>query len=441
MEQFKTAHDVFSWMEHACAQAIQPGLERMEWMLDQLDHPERRLKFIHISGTNGKGSTAAMIASVLKEAGYSTGMFVSPYVLSWHERIQFNGQPIGEDSFVRWSNELKPLIEKMAADGPGKPTPFEYWTLVSLCYFAWEAFPWFVVWETGMGGRLDSTNVVYPLVSVITEIGHDHKDWLGSTLEEIALEKAGIIKPGVPVVCGTQKEKAVTVIKNVARDHRSPLYLLNQDFFVKDVQQVPGGQKFTFQNVYRKLNELSIPLVGDHQLQNAGTALMALEVLRQGYATVIDPEHYVNGLKKTVWPGRLEKVSDSPHILLDGAHNIEGINALVQTIKKYFTGFDRLGFLIAVMKDKPVREMLVPLAEVADFVVATSLEDNPRSQAAEELAELLQRINPRLSVASVSGEKEALHVFREKLAAGDLGVVAGSLYLVSAVRPLLVNHK
>lgn len=441
MEQFKTAHDVFSWMEHACAQTIQPGLERMEWMLNLLDHPERKLKFIHISGTNGKGSTAAMIASVLKEAGYPTGMFVSPYVISWHERIQFDGQPIEEASFVRWSNKLKPLIEKMAESGPGKPTPFEYWTLVSLCYFAGEAFPWFVVWETGMGGRLDSTNVVYPLVSVITEIGYDHKNWLGQTLEEIASEKAGIVKSGVPVVCGSEKEEAVNVIRNVAKDHRSPLYLLNKDFSVSEVLQGPAGQKFAFQNVYRQLNELSIPLIGDHQLQNAGTALMTLEVLRQSYATVINPEHYVNGLKKTAWPGRLEKVSDSPHILLDGAHNIEGINVLIQTIKKYYTDYDRLGFLLAVMRDKPVREMIEPLASMADFVVTTSLEDSPRSLEADVLAESLRRINPRLSVVSVSEEKKALCVFREKLAAGDLGVIAGSLYLVSAVRPMLVNQK
>ncbi|MBA4602707.1 bifunctional folylpolyglutamate synthase/dihydrofolate synthase [Thermoactinomyces sp. AMNI-1] len=441
MDQFKTAHDVFSWMEHACAQTIQPGLERMEWMLNQLDHPERRLKFIHIAGTNGKGSTAAMIASVLKEAGYPTGMFVSPYVTSWHERIQFDGQSIEETSFVRWSNELKPLIEKMAEDGPGKPTPFEYWTLVSLCYFAREAFPWFVVWETGMGGRLDSTNVVFPLVSVITEIGYDHKNWLGDTLTEIASEKAGIVKSGVPVVCGSQKEEAVPVIRNISRDHRSPFYLLNKDFLVKDVHQDSDGQNFTFQNVYRELSGLSIPLIGDHQLQNAGTALMTLEVLRQAYATVIEPEHYRNGLRKTFWPGRLEKVSDSPHILLDGAHNIEGINALIQTIKKYHTDCGRIGFLVAVMKDKPVREMMKPLADAADFVTTTSLEDHSRSLAAEELARILKEINPRLSVESVSGEKKALHVFMEKLAAGDLGVVAGSLFLVSAVRPMLLDRK
>ncbi len=252
MTQFETAQEVFAWMEQTCAKTIQPGLERMEWMLERLDHPERRLKFIHIAGTNGKGSTAAMIASVLKEAGFSVGMYVSPYVLSWHERIQFDGQPMDESSFVRWVNELKPLIEKMAEEGPGALSHFEFWTLLSLCYFAKEACPWFVVWETGMGGRFDSTNVVYPLVSVITEIGYDHKKWLGETLEEIATEKAGIIKPGVPVICGSEKEEALSVIKRVAKDKHSRLYMYNEDFSVIAHHQDLDEQRFTFHPFARK---------------------------------------------------------------------------------------------------------------------------------------------------------------------------------------------
>ena len=440
MNQFETAQEVLTWMERACAKNIQPGLERMEWMLKRLDHPERRLKFIHIAGTNGKGSTAAMIASVLKEAGFSVGMFVSPYVISWHERIQFDGKPIDESSFVRWANELKPLIEKMTEEGPGAPSHFEFWTLVSLCYFAREALPWFVVWETGMGGRLDSTNVVYPLVSVITEVGYDHKRWLGESLQEIATEKAGIIKSGVPVVCGSQREEVLSVIQSVAKDKHCRLYMYNEDFFVTAHHQDLDEQRFTFKNVYRELENLSLPLAGDHQLQNAGTALMTLEVLRQSYATVIDPEHYIDGLKKAFWPGRLEKVSDQPHIRLDGAHNIEGIKALIQTIEKYELRDQRIGFLIAMMKDKPVREMLKPLAKTADFVVTTSLEDHPRSLQAEELARLLKEINPDLSVVPIQGEKKAIHAFKNHLNDGDLGVVAGSLYLVSAMRPLLVNH-
>ncbi len=440
MTQFETAQEVFAWMEQTCAKTIQPGLERMEWMLERLDHPERRLKFIHIAGTNGKGSTAAMIASVLKEAGFSVGMFVSPYVLSWHERIQFDGQPMDESSFVRWVNELKPLIEKMAEEGPGAPSHFEFWTLLSLCYFAKEACPWFVVWETGMGGRFDSTNVVYPLVSVITEIGYDHKKWLGETLEEIATEKAGIIKPGVPVICGSEKEEALSVIKRVAKDKHSRLYMYNEDFSVIAHHQDLDEQRFTFQNVYRELENLSLPLAGDHQLQNAATALMTLEILRQNYATVIEPEHYINGLKKTAWPGRLEKAGDQPHIRLDGAHNTEGIKALVQTIKKYGSRYRRIGFMIAMMKDKPVREMLEHLAQTADFVVTTSLEEHARSLEAEELARMLKEINPDLNVVPVQGEQDALHVFLNQLDDDDLGIVAGSLYLVSAVRPLLMNH-
>ncbi|MBA4541401.1 MULTISPECIES: folylpolyglutamate synthase/dihydrofolate synthase family protein [Thermoactinomyces] len=436
-EGFVTAADVFAWMDQHCTQAIQPGLGRMEWMLERLGSPEKRCKFIHIAGTNGKGSVAAMVDSVLREAGYPVGLFISPYVTSWNERIQFNGEPIPEASFVHWANQLKPLVEEMGKTGPGAPSPFEFWTVLAICFFAKEAFPWFIVWETGLGGRLDSTNVVYPLVSVITRIGMDHKEWLGDTLTAIAREKAGIIKPGVPVVCSPQVEEALAVIREEAKRKKSRLYEWGPDYRVIPGKWSSSEQSFDFQGIYRTLSNLSIPLLGEHQLYNAATALMTLEVLRQAYATVIDPEHFVTGLQRVRWPGRFEKVADSPAVILDGAHNLDGVKALVQAVKRHEPGNGRLFLLLAMMKDKQVTEMLEVLAEEADVVVATEVKGQARSLAAGELAGLLKKVKPELTVHAEDDALAGLRLVKEQMNENDVCVITGSLFLVSQLRPLL----
>jgi dihydrofolate synthase/folylpolyglutamate synthase len=443
MEQttrFVTKEDVFSWMEKELAKQIQPGLERMEWMLERLDHPERRLKFIHIAGTNGKGSTAAMIASVLREAEYPTGLFVSPFVIAWNERIQFDGQPISEESFVRWANEIKPLAEEMAQSGPGPLSPFEFWTLLAILYFAREALPWFVVWETGLGGRLDSTNVVWPLVSVITHVGMDHREWLGETLEEIAAEKAGIIKPGVPVVCGADREKAVEVLERTAKEKRSNFYLLNRDFSVEETKTSAEGSHFHFTNVYRELPGLFVPLVGKHQLKNAAVALMTLEVLRQGYATVIEPEHFAAGLAKTAWPGRLERLGERPLLVLDGAHNPDGARALAEAIRNHFD-HDRLFVMMALMKEKDWKETAGPLMELADAAVAVEVKGLSRSLPADELGARLRKLAPDKPVHVFRTAEEGLAWMKRQAGENDLLVVTGSLFLVSEVRGLLLDGK
>jgi dihydrofolate synthase/folylpolyglutamate synthase len=435
--EFVTSNDVFAWMDQHCIKAIQPGLDRMEWMLERLGSPEKRCKFIHIAGTNGKGSVAAMVASVLREAGYPVGLFISPYVTSWNERIQFNGEPISEASFVHWANQLKPLVEEMIKTGPGAPSPFEFWTVLAICFFAKEALPWFIVWETGLGGRFDSTNVVYPLVSVITKIGMDHREWLGETLTEIAREKAGIIKSGVPVVCGPQAEEALAVLREEAQRKKSRLYQWGKDFQVIPGEWGESDQSFDFQDVYRTLTGLSIPLLGEHQLHNAATALMTLEVLRQAYATVIDPEHFVAGLKNVRWPGRFEKVMDSPAVILDGAHNVDGIKALVKTVKKHAPSKDRLFFILAMMKDKQVTEMLKVLVEEADVVVATEVKGQPRSLTADELAGRLRKMKPELAVYAAADAMEGFRLVKEQMSENDVCVITGSLFLVAQLRPLL----
>ncbi|MGB0090022.1 MAG: folylpolyglutamate synthase/dihydrofolate synthase family protein [Planifilum fulgidum] len=440
-ERFVTKEDVFNWMEQGCASGIQPGLERMNWALERLGHPERRLKFIHIAGTNGKGSTAAMIAQVLKKAGYSTGMFVSPYVTEWNERISVDGRPIPESSFVRWAEQLRPLAEEMDRE-VGKPTPFEFWTLLALCYFAREAVPWFVVWEAGLGGRFDSTNVVFPLISVITNIGLDHIHLLGNTVGEIAEEKAGIIKPGVPVVSGAEDPDAISVIEKRAKENKSDLYLLHRDFWAEILESGPGGQRLRFGNVYRTLSDLQLPLHGEHQVKNAAVALMTLDLLRQFYAAVLEDEDIREGLSATVWPGRLEKAADRPDIWLDGAHNREAARALaesVRAIRRSHT-YERLHLMLAVSADKEVDEILTPLLPLADSVMVTRA-DISRALPVEQLADAVRRMAPEMEVKKAPTAAEGLRRLREEAGSGDMILVTGSLFLVSEVRSMLMTNK
>jgi dihydrofolate synthase / folylpolyglutamate synthase len=435
-ETFTTAAEVFAWMERTCRGAFQPGLERMEWVLERLHHPERRCKFIHIAGTNGKGSTAAMISSVLRAAGYSTGLFISPYIVHWSERIQYEGEFIAESAFVKWANYLYPHLEKMEEHGPGKPSPFEFWTLLAICYFAFDVCPWFVVWETGLGGRLDSTNVVYPLVSVITQIGLDHTDQLGQDLKGIAQEKAGIIKPGVPVVCGAEEAEVLQVIQAEANRKKCAFYTFQRDFTVEFLEFSPNYQRFHFTNAYRTLSHLAIPLLGEHQLKNAATALMTLEVLRQNDATILEDEHVERGMKSVFWPGRLEKWSEQPLLLLDGAHNLDGIQALVSALLHYYT-YDRFIVVLAMMRDKDVLASIRPLVALADLVLITQVQDQPRSLSASELAHLLKEDDPGLTIHPFPAAEEGVRWAQTQANETDLILITGSLYLVAEVRALL----
>ncbi|WP_177167860.1 bifunctional folylpolyglutamate synthase/dihydrofolate synthase [Marininema mesophilum] len=428
----KTAEDVFQWMKQGCTQGVHPGLERMEWMCKRLGHPERRLKTIHIAGTNGKGSTSAMVASILKEAGYPTGMFTSPYLQHWSERITMDGEPIPESEFVRWATEVITLTEERAGQGKDRVTEFEFWTLLALLYFAREAVPWFVVWETGLGGRLDSTNVVIPLISVITNVGHDHQGFLGETLLEIAREKAGIIKPGVPVICSSEDESVLAVIEEQAKEKRSRFYRLEQDFrAIPRPREREDGESIHFEGPYRQLNNLFIPLVGEHQVKNGATALMVCEVLRQFYATVMEEEEVRAGLARAVWPGRLETIAVQPRILLDGAHNREGARALAKALASY--KYEKLHLLLGVGIDKEAEEILVPLLPFVDTMIV-SQSDDPRSLPAESLVDMVRSIHPEVELRLIEDPVKGVSLLREEADKQDMIVVAGSLFLVAEVR-------
>lgn len=429
---FQSIQEVFDRFDQNKEQ-IHFGLERMEWMLERLGHPERRLKFIHIAGTNGKGSTAVMIASVLQEAGYVTGLFTSPYLSSCYEQIRVGEQSISEKSFLHWVNHLWPFIEQMEKEGYSAPSQYELWTLVAICYFAYEVNPWFVVWETGLGGRLDATNIVHPIVSVITQIGIDHKDYLGDSLIEIAKEKAAIIKPGVPVVCSAKKREAVDIVKKQASSQNSPIYVLGEDYQVN----VYPDQQFDFSNVFRTIRNLKVQLRGRHQLENAATAMMTLEVLRQQYAIVIEDFQLRKGFLSAFWPGRFEQITSQPITLLDGAHNVDSIKALKTAVQETYT-YERFILLTAMMRDKEVEEMLQLLLPLADEVVVTEVQKKQfRSMTAQELSAAIRRLNSEIEVHAYPSVQEGLDFARSIQKRNDLLLVTGSLYLISEVRSLL----
>ena len=367
------------------------GLETMHELLGQLGRPDRDLQFIHIAGTNGKGSVAAMCSSVLARAGYRTGLYTSPHLVSLCERFQINGQPIAAAEVVRLVEKLRPRLESAQ---PRPATFFEAVTILALEYFREQKVE-VVVWETGLGGRLDATNVVTPRVSVITNIAFDHMQYLGSTLELIAGEKAGIIKPGVPVVTGATGA-ALAVIQQVSAELQSPLTV------------VTAGPNRT-------------PLLGRHQALNCAVAEAAI----RASGLKISDEQLQIGLAQTCWPGRFQIIRGAPIVVLDGAHNAAGATSLAGALAEQFPG-QRLAVVLGVLRDKNYEEMCQILAPLADMIACTRV-NSERSNDPDLLADLCRRANPRADVRPFSDIAAA---FQAACASGAVVVITGSLFLV-----------
>ncbi|RUS47635.1 folylpolyglutamate synthase/dihydrofolate synthase family protein [Cohnella sp. AR92] len=444
--EFKTAQQAVEWITGLMPTVgIRPGLERMELLMEKLNNPHRRLKFIHVAGTNGKGSVCSYLDRVLRSNGYDVGMFTSPYITSFSNRFQYNGEDIPDDAILKLVNRLKPLAEEIARTEWGPPTMFEITTALAILYYATVSFPDYVVWETGLGGRLDVTNVVTPLISVITNIGHDHMDILGSTIEEIAGEKAGIIKSGVPVVSAATQPEAVEVIRRTAASKNASLYLLGEQFFYERLFASESGQSFSFEGTFRKYDSLDISLAGAHQVTNAAVAVMTLDVLRQYYATMVDEETLSEALKQTVWPGRLELVSSSPRILVDGAHNPEGMEALANALEDVYS-YDSLNVMLAMMPNKNHEQTLKHILPMVNSLIVTE-PDFHRKMSAADLAELTKRLQSELggprNIVVEPDWRQALDLLgkmAEQEGERTLSVVTGTLYLIADVRSWLLHQ-
>lgn len=395
-----------------------PGLDRIETLCAGLGDPQKSLKCIHVAGTNGKGSFCAMIASVLSAAGYRTGLFTSPYIRRFNERMMVDGQEIADDVLADLTARVKPVADGMT----DKPTEFELITAIAFLYFQQMGCD-YVVLETGMGGRLDATNIIdTPILTVITGIGLDHTAYLGDTMEAIAAEKAGILKPGVPVLYGGDEEIA-PVIQARAEMLESPYYRVDRTgLCVTDLSL--DGTRFT----YPPYTDLRLSLLGTYQPDNAATVLTAVNLLRDAGLSV--PETAVRqGLATVTWPGRFEILSRQPLVIFDGAHNAQGIAAAVDSIRCYF-GDRKVYVLTGVLEDKDYRTIAGNLAGVtARAFVLTP--DNPRALPGEVYASLLQGLG--VPATAYAGVEDAYAAALTAARDGTPLLCLGSLYTYASL--------
>lgn len=396
-----------------------PGLERVGELLEKLGHPQDKLKYIHVAGTNGKGSCAAMLASVLKAGGYRTGLFTSPYLFRFNERMQINGQEIGDETLAELISRIKPLAEAME----DHPTEFELMTAAALLWYAEERCD-IVVLEVGLGGRLDATNIIAaPEAAVIMNIGLDHTAVLGDTVEKIAEEKAGIIKPGCGCVLYPQSESVEAVIGQKCREMGAPLRKAELSQIKSEFDSL-DGQVFSY-----KGDGYALPLLGTHQLRNAAVVLETVELLREkGWK--LAQEDVEHGLYAVNWPARFEIVHEEPYFVVDGGHNPQCAQTVAENLENYFKDYRRV-LLLGVLADKDYDSLTAVLAEKADeFICAAPNSD--RALPAEQLAEHLKKYGK--PVAACGSIKDGVSAALE--AAGKSGMVCavGSLYMAGEIR-------
>jgi dihydrofolate synthase/folylpolyglutamate synthase len=401
------------------------GLDRIRLFLKALGEPRRAFGSVHIAGTNGKGSVAAMISSALRVSGVRTGLYTSPHLVEPTERIQIDGEPVSEEQFVSAFEQVHSVAEEMYRRGKldAHPTYFETVTAMGFLLFRDLGVETAVV-ETGLGGRLDATNVLTPALSVITRVDYDHEHVLGHSIESIAAEKAGILKPGVPAVFGAQRPEALAALRQKAAEVGAPVTEAGE-WEVRELELSAGGSRFIAVRGAQKIR-IECGLAGEHQAENAVTAVAALDALG------LDGETIAAGIRAASWPGRLETIPGSPEILLDGAHNPAGVRALAAHLKR-FHGGRRIWLIYAAMRDKSLDEIAGILSPVADHVILTTTEMHRALRPA-----VLESLFEHSSVQIAAGVDEALDMAR-RAAAEDLVVITGSLMLVGAARGRLVR--
>ncbi|MBE6690631.1 MAG: folate family ECF transporter S component [Ruminococcaceae bacterium] len=425
-ERTMTYEEALAYIHSVVWKGSRPGLERITELLEKLGNPQDKLRFIHVAGTNGKGSFCSMTESVLRAAGYKTGLFVSPYIKHFNERICVSGVPIDNEALARATAAVKPIADSMA----DAPTEFELITAIGFVHFV-ECGCDIVVLETGMGGRLDSTNVIKdPLFTVITGIAMDHTAFLGDTVEKIAAEKAGIIKRGAPVLWGGRDAAARAVIAAKAEELGVPM-LATED-------QPLTVRKMTLNGTvadYGAWQNVRISLLGSYQPRNLANVLAAVPLMREAGLNIPDEAVY-QGLAAARWPGRFEKLSDQPLILSDGAHNPEGVDAAVESIKAYFPN-EKVLLLSGVMADKDYRGMVETLAPIAAEAF-TLTPDNPRSLPAADFAEAFKEGGVPATAYDTVAAAVAAAVARARETGKPL-VSLGSLYMYCEVTNALEN--
>lgn len=427
---------------------IKLGLDNITCLLKHLGNPHVGLRAVHIAGTNGKGSTAAFLTFILRQAGYRVGLYTSPHLVDFTERIQVGRVPIPEKKVVQLTEQIRQAVDRMIREGglwargtsplppkdfdPQKATItfFEFITAMAFLYFQ-EARVEMAVLETGMGGRLDATNVIDPLFSLITPISLEHQQYLGKTLRQIAGEKAGIIKAKRPLLTTARQPEILSLLEQKCRELQSPFYAWGRDFRGRQV----GPQLMNFQGRHHRWTKLRLGLAGRHQVLNASLALAAAEVLMEGGFS-LDEEHLRKGLAETKWPGRLELIGESSRILLDGAHNPGAAKALKKNLKEDFPR-RRMILVLGIMADKDISKMMAHLVPLADLLILT----RPRMDRAASPALLRSHASSfRKPIVEVAEVSSAVKYALAEAGKEDLIVISGSLFTAGEARAFLVEQ-
>ena len=408
--------EALRWLFKLQRFGVKLGLDNVRELLSHLGDPHGKFRSVHVAGTNGKGSVCTFLSSALKEASYKVGMYTSPHVLRYNERMQINGEEISDERVMEYVNKIRPIAERMGEDPTKHPTFFEFTTAMGFSYFADENVDIAVV-EVGMGGRLDATNVITPEVAVITHLALEHTEHLGKTLERIAKEKAGIIKPGVPVVSAEENP----VVRKTCEERGCELTVVEEEYPYERTSFDTSGQRLW---VGEPSREFEIPLLGSYQLQNAATAYAVLDVLRKGEHDV-PAEAIRRGFANAKWPARLEVVRQKPTVIIDSSHNPDGMrnlrDALLETTKN-----DHITFVVGVMSDKDVSPMLEAIVPVAGRIICTK-PDYWRAMDPEEIAREAAKSVDEVEVAPTVPEA----IERALSVSGGRGVicVTGSIFI------------
>ncbi|WP_411841907.1 bifunctional folylpolyglutamate synthase/dihydrofolate synthase [Salinicoccus sp. HZC-1] len=413
--------DGLNWIHERIKFGIKPGVKRMKWMLERLENPEKNINGIHVVGTNGKGSTVAYMRNALNYNSYEVGTFTSPYIETFNERISVDGVPISDEEIVRLVEIVRPVSEQMDEETDlGVATEFEIITMMMFVYFGRLRSVDFVIIEAGLGATNDSTNVFEPIMTVLTSVGLDHINILGDTLLDIAKDKSGVIKPGIPLVFSVKDEKAKDyVYKVLDENHAKGIELEREILLMRDADE----GEFQFQYDQYDFQDIQLNMAGRHQQENASLAIAALLELHDKKKVKLDFNKLIQGIEEMAWPGRIEKIQENPLIILDGAHNNEAVEALVNTIKENYAD-RKITVLFSAIEGKPLSTMVDSLSEIADQFYVTHF-DFPKALAMDTLYEAVkhrdkQKIND-------------FHQFIEEFN-GDMLLVTGSLYFISEVK-------
>ena len=410
---------------------IKLGLENVKLLLFLLGNPHRKMKIIHVAGTNGKGSTSSLISSILQSDGYKVGLYTSPHLVDFTERIKINNKQIGRKKVSELLERIKPSIDKVAnTPSYGHPTFFEVITSLAFLYFFEEQID-FLVLEVGLGGRLDATNICEPLISVITHVDYDHMDKLGNSLKEIAREKGGIIKAGGIVISSTQYNEVYKEIKKIAKEKKSLIYSTGKEINYKIVKSDTKGVIFDLKGIYHNYKNLHTPLLGRHQADNAATAITTVEALKNKGINISE-KAIRDGLEKVKWTGRLEIIQFKPTLVLDGAHNPSGVKVARDALKEIFS-YQRLILVLAIFADKDYKKMIQVLAPDADLIIATKAK-NPRAASPQAIAKEAAQYMSKDKIIVTEDIPQAINCALSNSNEDDLICIIGSLYTVGEAK-------